>query len=109
MLNVHEQGLRRCDDLTWREWLQVGGRGPWPQVRTADSGPRTAESLARVLREHRVDLPTYVSRKCEKTRREGEHVRTGLEEFDAIWKGAPASVRRLWSKAEVEDMKDYTR
>jgi hypothetical protein len=83
-------------------------QGPWSEVRAAVPGPHTAESLAKLLREHLTDLPTYVSQKCEKTRREGKHVRTGLEEFDVIWKGAPASVRRLWSKADVEDMREYT-
>jgi hypothetical protein len=82
-------------------------RGPWPAVRAVARGPQTVESAAKLLREHRVDLPTYVSQKCEKTRKDGKNVRTGLEDFDVLWKGAPASVRRRWSREDVDDMRDY--
>jgi hypothetical protein len=84
-------------------------QGTWPEVRTVVAGPHTAETLKKLLQEHHIDLPTYVSQKCEKTRKEGKNVRTGLEEFDVIWKGAPASVKRRWSKEDVEDMRNYTK
>jgi hypothetical protein len=84
-------------------------QGAWPRVRAVAPGPHTADSLAKLLQEHTIDLPTYVSQKCETTRKTGKNVRTGLEDFDVIWKGAPASVRRRWSAEEVEDMRQYTR
>jgi hypothetical protein len=84
-------------------------QGPWPAVRAVATNPQTSDSVAKLLQEHYIDLPTYVSQKCEKTRKDGKHVRTGLEEFDVMWKAAPASVRRRWSVEDVEDMRNYTR
>lgn len=84
-------------------------QGAWPDVRAVARGPHTVDSLEKLLQEHLIDLPTYVSQKCEKTRREGKHVRTGWEEFDVIWKSAPASVRKRWSREDVEDLRGYTR
>ena len=44
----------------------------------------------------------------KKTRKSGKNVRTGLEDFDAIWKAAPASVKRRWTKEEIDDMRRFT-
>lgn len=84
-------------------------QGSWPRVLAAAPGPHTPQSLANLLREHRLDLPTYVTQGCESIRRNGRQVRTGLESFEALWKAAPASVRRRWAREDVEDMKDFTR
>lgn len=84
-------------------------KGPWPSVRAVAPGPHTADSLAKLLQEHYIDLPTYVSQKCESTRQTGKQVRTGLEDFDVIWRAAPASVRQRWSREAVEDLKVYTK
>lgn len=84
-------------------------QGNWPRVLAAPSSPHTPASLAKLLQEHYLDLPTYVSQGCESTRKKGRPVRTGLEEFEVLWKAAPASVKRQWTRDEVEDMKSYTR
>jgi hypothetical protein len=84
-------------------------QGPWPRVLAVAPGPQTSDSLAKLLQQHYIDLPTYVSQKCEKTRSDGKHVRTGLEDFDVLWRGAPASVRQRWSQEVVEDMRNYSR
>lgn len=84
-------------------------KGPWPRLRATAPGPHTAASLDKHLQEHFIDLPTYVSQKCEKTRRDGRTVHTGLEPFETLWRAAPASVRNRWSKEVVEDMQAYAR
>jgi hypothetical protein len=83
--------------------------GPWPRVLATVSGPHSSTTWAKLMHEHYLDLPTYVSQGCEATRKKGKPVRTGLEEFELLWKAAPASVRRNWTRADVEDMKSYTR
>lgn len=84
-------------------------QGAWPRILGTASGEPTATSLRKLLRQHYLDLPTYVSQGCETTRKNGRSVRTGLEEFEVLWKAAPASVRQRWSRENVDDMKVYSR
>ena len=85
-------------------------KGPWPKVLAVVQGPHTTDSLEKLLHKHYIDLPTYVSQKCEQRRKAtGKRVWTGLEDFDEIWRASPAIVRQRWSTEDVEDMRNYTK
>lgn len=85
-------------------------KGPWAKVLAVAPGPHTPASLAKLLEEHRVDLPTWVSQLNEHGRRTtGRGGHTGFEAFDVSWGAAPMSVKRRWSGEAVEDMRKFTR
>jgi hypothetical protein len=64
---------------------------------------------SRRARHLETDLTHLLSDYHEPTTISTARVRTGLEDFDVLWRGAPASVRQRWSQEAVEDMWKYSR